>query len=308
MSFDLQGGVNGINVYALNPDCPYGTTNGALPGFLGDTMLNLQVPVATDSFIPLQSWASDDTIICPGETVVLSAGGVSTYGPNIVWSTGETGTSISITPQQTTFVIVSISDHNLCLDNYNMQILVSVPVVVVTANPDTAITPPATVQLNCNTQPGWTYLWAPPTGLSNPTIANPVASPLQTTTYCVTVTDSSGCTASACITVEVTFVPDVDTLLDIDIANTFTPNGDGANDFFTLFGKNVASFSFQIFNRWGQLVYETQQLADLNDLSKGWNGTYRGADQSAGVYVWQLKATGTHGGELKQHGDLLLLR
>lgn len=85
--------------------------------------------------------------------------------------------------------------------------------------------------------------------------------------------------------------------------NAFTPNGDNKNDVFRG-GQNfsIASYSLTVYDRWGQLVYKT------NDLSKGWNGKRDGKDQPIGVYVWTSTYT-TSGGKTKtQKGTVALLR
>jgi gliding motility-associated-like protein len=69
----------------------------------------------------------------------------------------------------------------------------------------------------------------------------------------------------------------------IIVPDAFTPNNDNRNDVFrALFGENVVSFKMQIFNRWGQLIFQS------NDIRKGWDGTVNGQPQSTGQYVWQI--------------------
>jgi gliding motility-associated-like protein len=70
----------------------------------------------------------------------------------------------------------------------------------------------------------------------------------------------------------------------LSVPNAFTPNQDGKNDVFkAIHGDNVTSFMLQIYNRWGQLCFETR------DIKKGWNGFMNGQKQSAGVYVWLIR-------------------
>jgi len=65
--------------------------------------------------------------------------------------------------------------------------------------------------------------------------------------------------------------------------SAFTPNGDGLNDVFRVkYPFTVSAFSFAIFNRWGERVFQS------NDITKGWDGTYNGTDQNAGAYVWMI--------------------
>ena len=71
--------------------------------------------------------------------------------------------------------------------------------------------------------------------------------------------------------------------MSLYIPNTFTPNGDGLNDTFGVAGEAIKDINIQIFNRWGQLIYET------NDPEKGWDGRLNGEYVPAGAYVYYLK-------------------
>src|SRR5439155_16985702 len=102
--------------------------------------------------------------------------------------------------------------------------------------------------------------WTPPTGLSNAGIRNPVASPAQTSTYQLKLVSDKGCTATGSITIYVE--------RELYMPNAFTPDGDGKNDIFRIpAGTTILLENFSIYNRWGQLVFHT------NDATKGWNGT-----------------------------------
>src|SRR5690606_15760390 len=85
----------------------------------------------------------------------------------------------------------------------------------------------------------------------------------------------------------------------VEMPNVFTPNNDGANDLFIpVINKGVASMHTMIFNRWGNLVYET------NDPNIEWNG----GDLNEGTYFWLLKITDLKGQETKKHGFVNLVR
>ncbi len=102
-----------------------------------------------------------------------------------------------------------------------------------------------------------------------------VVTPSQTTTYRAFCSVCSGDTFSAQVTVHV--VP--------YIPNAFTPNGDGLNDLFTITGlpkENITQFNFQIFNRWGQLVFLTR------DIMEGWDGRSKGEYCPTDVYFWVI--------------------
>ena len=76
----------------------------------------------------------------------------------------------------------------------------------------------------------------------------------------------------------------MDTSINIYFPNAFTPNGDGVNDEFKVVTSttNIALFSLSIYNRWGALVYQT------NDITQGWDGTYKGTACQRGSYVFKV--------------------
>ncbi|HET9486486.1 MAG TPA: gliding motility-associated C-terminal domain-containing protein [Chryseosolibacter sp.] len=82
----------------------------------------------------------------------------------------------------------------------------------------------------------------------------------------------------------------------------FTPNGDNLNDQFTVFGQYVTGFEMKIFNRWGELLFTTQ------DIQSGWDGTFRGNDMPEGTYTFIALITDRAGRTFKRSGSVLLLR
>ena len=91
-------------------------------------------------------------------------------------------------------------------------------------------------------------------------------------------------------------------------AQAFTPNGDGTNDHYTLFSSQIASYEIRIYNRWGELVYQSSDLTALNDTSKGWDGTYLGKPQPTDVFVFYIIAKDNFNKDLSQKGNITLLR
>ncbi|PTT01742.1 hypothetical protein DBR11_06560, partial [Pedobacter sp. HMWF019] len=86
------------------------------------------------------------------------------------------------------------------------------------------------------------------------------------------------------------------------IPNTFTPNGDGKNDIFYVYGNTIAQVKMRIYNQWGQFIYES-----LN-IQNGWDGTYKGQLQPNGVYVYQIELVFTDGTTDNKKGTITLLR
>lgn len=140
------------------------------------------------------------------------------------------------------------------------------------------------------------YQWTPTTGLDNPDIATPTASPDETTIYQQTVTTNAGCTASGKVTVQV-FHP-------LQIPNAFTPNGDGKNDVFRVPASNGVNIrNFVVFDRWGTRVFSAQNNA------AGWDGTVDGHPQPTGVYVYIIEYQDPVSGQwLYAKGSVTLIR
>jgi len=146
---------------------------------------------------------------------------------------------------------------------------------------------------------GVKYSWSPSNTLDNATSANPLASPTVTTTYTVTITTLEGCVVDIPVIVKVTRVP------IITFYNAFSPNGDGKNDYFhPITIGELAEVSFRIYNRWGQEVYES------NEVSPGWDGKFKGKEQPVGVYVYYFECVGPQDNNQKftYKGNVTLLR
>jgi gliding motility-associated-like protein len=124
-------------------------------------------------------------------------------------------------------------------------------------------------------------VWIPSEGLSCSDCINPIASTTSTTTYQVTVTDSKGCAQSDDITIN------IDNTRNVFIPNAFSPNGDGYNDYFTIYGGiDVAEvINFQVYSRWGSVVFSNKNFQP-NDNAIGWNGFFKGKNVNTGVYIY----------------------
>ncbi len=86
------------------------------------------------------------------------------------------------------------------------------------------------------------------------------------------------------------------------IPNAFSPNGDNFNDVLYVRGKCLVNFTFQVFNRWGEKVFET------SDQKTGWDGTQNGQQLNTGVFVYKLEGTTYDGKSFIQKGNITLLR
>ena len=97
---------------------------------------------------------------------------------------------------------------------------------------------------------------------------------------------------------EVNVVP----AMSLYVPNTFTPNGDGLNDTFGAYGEAVKVFTMQIYDRWGAMIFEA------DDMSKQWDGTYKGKMSSQGTYVYKITAQAASGTKISKNGTVNLIQ
>lgn len=144
---------------------------------------------------------------------------------------------------------------------------------------------------------GVDYLWIPGTFLNDPTLQNPDVTPLQDQLHLIQITSASGC-----VIIDTQLVR-VSKETEIYVPKGFSPNGDGRNDKLMpiLAGINELKY-FRVYNRWGQLLYETKNAGE------GWDGTFRGVKQPMETYSWIAEGIDIYGKLIKRSGATLLLR
>lgn len=224
----------------------------------------------------------------------FTSGGVysSTSGLSINSSTGVVDLTTS-TPGTYTVTYTYAASGCTLAGSSNSSITIA-PIPVASAGPDITIT--QFTQDTLSASGGGTYQWTPSTGLSCDTCANPIADPSSTTVYCVTVTNASGCSDSACVTVTVDIVCG-----DLFVPTAFSPNGDGQNDILYVKSNCIVDMDFAIFDRWGEKVFET------NDVNIGWDGTVKGKPLDTAVFAYYLKGT-IKGNVIDLHGNITLTK
>jgi gliding motility-associated-like protein len=152
---------------------------------------------------------------------------------------------------------------------------------------------------NLTTPSGYTYQWSPAGSLSSPTINNPAASPVQTTTYRVKATTNKGCVAEDSIQV---IVRKGNADNGYVVPSAFTPNSDGKNDCFGVKSwGTITDLNFYVYDRWGRIVFQT------TDPSKCWDGTYNGEKLGAATFVYHVTAN-TNCGKVFRKGTVVLVR
>ncbi len=189
-----------------------------------------------------------------------------------------------------------------CADTFfqDIHLLETVGVLSISATPDEVLAGDSS-QLDADFPDAVTYSWQPTISLSDPTIANPVAKPLQTTTYTVTVLLPNGCQRFGSVTVRVNPPPCEEPF--VFFPTGFSPNGDGENDALKLEARLVPTeLYWAIYNRWGEKVYETTNLDD------SWDGTFRGQEQPTETYGYVLRVVCAGGNTLFKKGNVTLIR
>ncbi|MFZ2899815.1 MAG: LamG-like jellyroll fold domain-containing protein [Saprospiraceae bacterium] len=180
--------------------------------------------------------------------------------------------------------------------------------IVIQLPPNLTVNPGLSIQMNAivtQGAPPYTYLWMPAIGLSCADCPDPfVEAATGQPVYTLLVTDSIGCTAQASVHVQILWEE-----IKVFIPNVFSPNADNANDLFTVFGGPGVSRvkSMKIFDNWGEKVFEKFDFP-VNDLSHGWDGTFRGKKLKPGVFAYRIFVELATGEILHFMGDLTLVR
>jgi gliding motility-associated-like protein len=176
----------------------------------------------------------------------------------------------------------------------------SIPALEVTTTDNTLYQGQSTQLNSTPVYAGGSYAWTPVTGLNNPQLPEPVATPLETTTYTAIYTDNNGCIVTDSIVIEVRQVLCEEP--EIFLPTGFSPNGDQKNDILFVRGNSIERIYLAIYDRWGELVFES------NSKDKGWDGSYRGKPATADVYTYYLEVICFDKSEFKKQGNITLLK
>lgn len=232
------------------------------------------VGIWVDALPDAQIISSGALSFCCGGSVSMS--GIA--GLNYQWSTSDTTQSIVVSNclASGTYALTVTDPATLCFDSSSVSVVIF-PSLVANAGLDNTISLGDAYTLNG--QGGTIYSWLPATGLSNPAIANPIATPLITTTYELTVADINGCVDVDSLTITVI------TDFNLTVSNLMTTNGDGYNDKWIV--KNVENYPGTeaiVVNREGQQVFYS------SSYDNSWTGLNKnGSPLPDGTYYYFLK-------------------
>lgn len=330
---------------------------------------------------PLPVLVTSDDVVCVGSSTTLKVSGAKTYAwsPATYLSCANCATPVSKADSSIKYFVKGTSEKG-CVSKDSVHVTVKFPFKLKISKED-SLCLGRSIELNASGTEK--YNWTPATGLNNPSISSPVASPTTSITYRVIGQDSKGCFKdTGYIPISVFPVPTVNAggdktinvgqqteiipviskdVIDIMwtprlgivadkspgivvqptesleytidvknsggcrardkisvfvlcnnanvfVPNTFSPNGDGANDIFYPRGSGVFKIkTFRIFNRWGEIVFERANF-NANTASAGWDGTYKGKQLSSDVFVYTLEVVCDNNTSLVFKGNIALVR
>jgi gliding motility-associated-like protein len=296
--------VHGQTFSASNP-----TGSITLPGgsaFGCDSIINVQVSINPPIFADLQT----TELICnqanTGElTLTDIRGGSGNFkisidgGSQVNYNPG-----ISIGDLSSGTHTIRIIDQLGCDTTYNFTINNS-QVLDLRVPADTTIKKGNVVNISASINFNATkIIWDPSTYLDCDTCLTTVSTPDNTIKYTLTVTDEKGCIISGSFTINV-----IVDIADIYVPNVFSPNGDNINDDFAPVFKipeKTRILIFQIFDRWGNLIYERTNGAFEETF--GWDGSVDQEKMNPGVYTYIIQFVGEDGQAKWKLGDVTLIR
>ena len=245
---------------------------------------------------PIELTTHNDTVICFGDSIELFAfatGGQGGYSYN--WSPINEQNVTEVEERLFETTTFNIYAEDICGNATEANILVQVEEVVANFNYE-EVGSWGLEFTNASNYEG-EYLWDFDDGTTS-TEENPTHTYLDLEPHTITlhVTTENSCSDSTSIT----YYPDA----GIYIPDAFTPNNDGINDYFKVEGHDVEEFEIWIYNRWGTLVYHSQNIDDV------WEGDHKGGDYYVEdeIYSYRIKATGIAGNEIEKTGNILIIR
>ena len=285
---------------SLDPDGTYyvRTTNAAeCVGLDSITLAQQMVEVQVEPI---------DDLICLGEQSVLFVTNLSP-DQNLVYDWSPALPNVSnpiVSPTESTTYAVTVTNQFGCTSTLDFTVNVTTVGVDAMADPTEVSLVDPTTTLDATPSGNGTiigYSWTPAETLSNPNAAQTEANPITTTLYTVTVTTEEGCIAIDTVRVNFRFSDCISPFVFVPTA--FTPNSDEINDYFIVKADGMTELKFIIWNRWGEIVYETN---DPNTL--GWDGTYQGKELTPDSYAWYVLLTCGNGEFYEDKGNVTLLK
>ena len=221
-----------------------------------------------------------------------------TWSQDSVIVTPTNLSDIKVNPKVSQFIVLEIDNLNGCVFKDSIYILVSTidsTLVNATVSDDYI---PIGEKVTLKGKPdGYSYNWSP--NVDQPNSQQSTVKPLESIFYVLSVSDGI-CSKKDSVFVKVfPFVCDDPSIF---VPNAFSPNGDGNNDVLVVRGKMIKEMTFRIFDRWGELIFET------HERGLGWDGTFKGKKMDPDVYDYYLKVTCIDDVESIVKGNITLLK
>jgi gliding motility-associated-like protein len=262
------------------------------------------VPVKVYDSIPLS--ITQDTAVCAGSPVQLNAFVTDTFfhGVNYSWKSSPYLSNTAIADPMAT---VQSETETFQVTASSGSCPIVIRSVTVAVNPSATVKLPANivtspfVELSITPVSGdlTTYNWSAKNDLTCAQCSTVTLTPTESQMVILQGTNQYGCVASDSMLIHVVNCDPA----SIFVPNTFTPNGDGTNDRLYVRSKTLAQMEyFQIFNRWGAIVYQTKSI------SEGWDGMINGKMAEEGVYVYQVSGKCENGYDVSTSGTVTLIR
>jgi gliding motility-associated-like protein len=237
---------------------------------------------------------------CPemskGHIIPIVNGGKAPY--TFTWNNGSTD-PFQLGKKEGNFA-VTITDANGCVKSDSFTLTQQYFNITINGVNEVELGNETTLNVSATGASGLeSYQWSPDMFLSCTDCVNPTVAAMNSITYNVVATDTNGCKANASHLLTVT------PRYDLYVPNAFTPNNDGNNDQYEIFGnkKIWSHLEFSIFNRIGEMVFQT------SDHEFKWDGSYMGEMMPNGIYVYQMKLSYVNGHvETTQKGSISLIR
>jgi len=213
----------------------------------------------------------------------------------------DNGLNIIVEPEVTTTFIATYSNEDACItqDSFDINVTGFFDQIEAFADSDEILLG-ETSDLSTDQDDELFFQWEPENSLDDPNSPTPIATPLETTTYFVTVTDENDCTGTAQVTVNV-IQPNCDES-DIFVPNMFSPNGDLLNDFYKVESNFIKELEIIIFNRWGEEIFSS------NSIDAQWDGTFNGENLPPDVYGYHIRIVCINDLEYMKKGNITLTK
>ena len=246
----------------------------------------------------LPAYAAADTVLCIGDSVLLTGSG----GTNYSW---EPSSGLSSTAGSPVYFDLSVpgtyaytlTASTATCKGYDEVIVTVVGYPTVYAGEDISILTGSSITLNAQSN-GQSNVWNPPIDMSCANCLTPVVNPPYSVSYIIT-SGNGKCMVNDTVNVYVNSYP-----CDIFVPDAFSPNGDGANDTLFVYSYciNPTPYAFRIYDRWGRLQFESLSY----DPKIGWNGKYLNHILAPDVFVYYLSGTTIYGAPVSKKGNITL--